>query len=112
MGDTFGDSPLHPIIERPAEFDIIRLDCHGGNLLGTHLDLTPQRGNELRRLRFADPQRLQLEDGFPRSPCHLAILDIRHRQWEWLGVEVINLEASPGAVTFVAADVLDLDARA
>ncbi len=111
MPETYGDSPIHPIIEHPHQFEIVRLDycCGGESRLGTHLDLTLKRAETVRRLRFLMPRRLKVEEGFPQSTGGMVILDIRHRQWEGLGVEVADFEASHGSVTFVAADVVDLD---
>ena len=112
MSNTYGDSPIHPIIERPHTFDIVRFEYHCEDMLGTHLDLTLKRGDEVRRLRFMNPQSLRIGEGFPQSTHGLVILDIRHRQWEGLGVEVDDCENSNGSITFVAAEVVDLDEMA
>ena len=39
----------------------------------------------------------------------MKILDISKRQWQDLGVAVLDFEASHGAITFWAKDVMDLD---
>ena len=105
------ESPVHTIIDRPHEYDVIRFDYNHDPKDHTHsyIDLTLRKGGILRRLRFLRPQSLKIEEGFPGSTHGMVILDIRHRQLDGLGVEVADLEASPGAITFFAAEVIDLD---
>lgn len=112
--DTWGDSPVHPIVERPHEFDIVRLDYHNdpNDSRNSFLDLTLKRDATVRRLRFLRPQRLVIEEGFPASTRGMIILDIQHRQWDDLRVEVADFESSHGSITFCAAQVIDLDADA
>jgi hypothetical protein len=64
----------------------------------------------VRRLRFWQPRRLMIEDGFPSPTRGMVILDVRSRQWAGIGVEVGDIEASIGSVTFWAYEVEDLDA--
>ncbi|HTN74006.1 MAG TPA: hypothetical protein VL096_02120 [Pirellulaceae bacterium] len=111
MSNSLNDSPNHPIIDRPHEYQIIRLDYHNdiADWRLSFLDLTLQRETTIRRLRFLRPQRLVIEEGFPVSTHGMQILDIRHRQWDGLSVEVINDEPISGAITFCAAEVIDLD---
>lgn len=112
MADKWDGSPIHPIIHRPHEYEIVRLDYHHdlNYRLGSFLDLTLSRGGVTRRLRFFQPQRLVIEEGFPSSTHGMVILDISHRQWDGLRVEVADFEASCGSITFCAAKVIDLDA--
>ncbi len=112
--EMWGVSPIHPIIDRPHEYDILRFDLHNDPLdcRNTYLDLTLRRQHVVRRLRFLRPQRIVIEEGFPASTRGMVILDIRDRQWDDLRVEVTDFEASHGKLTFVAADVIDLDAIA
>lgn len=110
--DMWGNSPIHTIIDRPHEYDIVRFDLHNDPLdcRNSYLDLTLQRHHVIRRLRFLRPTRIVIEEGFPAATNGMVILDIRDRQWDDLRVEVTDFEASHGKVTFLAADVVDLDA--
>lgn len=74
-----------------------------------YLDLTLQKGPEVRRLRFLNPQSLRIEKGFPESPG-LFIADISGRQLEGLRIEVGDFENGGGGIYFWAKDVVDLDA--
>ena len=40
----------------------------------------------------------------------MIILDVRHWQWEDIGVQVADFEASHGSVTFYAAEVMEVGA--
>ncbi len=109
--DMWGGSPIHPIIDSPHNYEIIRFDLHNDPLdyRNTYLDLTLQQQQTIRRLRFLRPQRIVIDEGFPAATHGMIILDIRDRQWEDLRVEVADFEGNHGSVTFVAADVVDLD---
>ena len=114
MTDAWGGSPIHPIIDRPHEYDITRFDYHidPDEPRNSFIDLTLRRGSAERHLRFLRPQKLVIDEGFPSPTRGMIILDIRDRLWEDLRVEVADFEASHGSVTFYAADVIDLDAPA
>ena len=114
MADTWDDRPIHPIIDSPHEYEIVRLDYHidPDDSHNSFLDLVLRRGASTRRLRFFRPQRLVIEEGFPSSTHGMIILDIRDKQWDDLQVEVADFEASLGSITFCAAEVIDLDAMA
>lgn len=102
---------IHPIIDRPHEFVIVRLEYHNDpdDWRNSNLDLVLRREGEVRRLRFLRPQSLKIEEGFP-SPTHgMVILDISDRQWDGLNVEVADFEASHGKIQFYAESVIDLD---
>jgi hypothetical protein len=111
MHNNQADSPDHPIIDRPHEYEIVRFDFHNDPRDGrnSYLDMTLQKETVVRRLRFFRPRRLVVEDGFPAHTHGMMILDIRERQLDDLRVEVADFEASHGRVTFFAADVIDLD---
>ena len=107
----FTDEPDHSIIERPYQYQITGMVYHVDleDWLDSYIDLTLVKGSITRRLRFLGPQGLKIEEGFP-SPTHgMKILDISKRQWQDLGVAVLDFEASHGAITFWAKDVIDLD---
>ena len=106
-----GEDPDHPIIERPHEYSVTRFvyDVLGNRVGEPFIDLSLSKGELFRRLRFLSPQNLRIEEGFPAPTHGMAIRDIRGRQWQGLGVEVADFEASWGAITFVARAVVDLD---
>jgi hypothetical protein len=86
---TSEGDPLHPILERPWEFEIVGFDY---SAIGSpaRLDLTLKRGGEIRRLRFISPQDIELEPGFPspQGPSGIAISDVSSRQLQGIRVRV------------------------
>lgn len=110
MADMYGDNPVHPIVDKPWQFDIVRFDLHHDpdDHRADYLDLWLRRGDELRRLRFKQPSSIKIEKGFPRATGGMIILDVRNWGWEDVGVEVADFEASHGSVTFYAKDVVEL----
>jgi hypothetical protein len=107
------ESPIHPILDRAHEFDIVRFDLHHDpdDYMNDFLDLTMRRGDEHRRLRFVRPHDFRIGRGFPTSTRGMVILDVRSRQMEDIGVKVADFENTTDGVTFYAADVVDLDAN-
>lgn len=106
---TEGDPP-HPIIQRPWEYQVIGFNYQIPiDETPAFIDLTLAKGPVLRRLRFLWPRDLTIERGFPTQTGGLEILDVTGRQMEGVGVRVHDFEATPGAVEFWAAEVLDLD---
>ena len=108
----YTEEPDHSIIEHPYQYQIVEMVYHVDlkDRLNSYIDLTLVKDSTIRHLRFWGPQNLQIEEGFPRPTHGMKILDIRKRQWENLGVAVLDFEASHGAITFWAKDVIDLDA--
>jgi hypothetical protein len=108
----YDGDPDHPIIERPWEYAILSF-CYHNDLedrLASYLDLTLGRGDVIRRLRFLVPQDFAVEKGcFPHPTGGMCILDVRRRQLDGIGVRVADSEATRGAVTFWAREVIDLD---
>jgi hypothetical protein len=106
---SYEGDPDHPIIERPWEYEIVGLSYHRNLDSGadSYIDLTLQKGERRRCLRFFDPERLEVTDGFPSSSGS-CILDVSGRQLEGLGVRVANDEASSGPPTFWAREVVEL----
>lgn len=102
--------PDHPIVDRPWQHAIAALHYHVGLDGGEpYLDLDLERDGVVRRLRFWSPQRLQIDDGFPRPTHGMVILDVRRRQLEGLNVWVTDFEASSGKISFWAREVVDRD---
>lgn len=115
MVKPIDESRPHKIIDRPHEYRVIRLDLQidHNHRENTFLDLTLLRKDVVRRLRFLRPTNLIIDEGFPEPTNGMQILDIRHKQWDDVKVQVTDFEgASHGAITFLAADVIDLDTDA
>ena len=74
-----------------------------------HIDMTLQKGTEVRRLRFLGPRDLRITEGFPYSGG-LAILDVSQGQLEGVSVHVVNFESEGGCPEFWARDVVELPA--
>lgn len=108
---SYDGDPDHPIIERPFEYEIVVFCYHHDpdDSRNSYLDMALQRGTTVRRLRFLQPQDLEIEKGFPRPTRGMCILDVRHRHMDGMNVRVADFEASWGKVTFWAREVLDLD---
>jgi len=104
------DDPDHPIIDRPSEFRVIGFAFQRAldDSTEPYIDLTLQRGDTVRRLRFLGPRSISIEDGFPEG-CGMFIADVRHHGLDGLGVRVDDYEASGGAIRFWARTVIDLD---
>lgn len=64
-----------------------------------------------RHLRFAQPRRLKVEEGFEGCLSGMVVRDISSRQWGGIGVEVSNFEQDPG-LTFIAKSMEVLNEQA
>lgn len=108
----YDGDPDHPIIDRPWEYTIASL-CYYNDpeqWSASYIDLKLVRGDVVRRLRFLGPQDFAVEKGcFPQPTRGMCILDVSHRRLEGIGVRVADFEATPGAVTFWARKVIDID---
>ena len=106
------EDPYHPIIDRPWDYEIVLLGWSRETETDpSFLDLTLRKGTVLRRLRFAEPQEIEIEKGFSVKTGGLYIADVKHRGLDGITVRVSDFEASPGAIRFWARDVIDLDAQ-
>ena len=104
--------PDHPIIEHPCRYSVVGFCFHRtlDDTQESFIDLTLQREQTVRRLRFLSPQAISIGEGFPHGQG-LFIADIRRRGLEGLTVEVGDFESSGGAIQFLARAVVDLDAQ-
>jgi hypothetical protein len=102
--------PNHPILDRAWTYEIVGLRLERVPLDGGEpfLDLVLRSGAERRLLRFWSPADLEIEKGGPTMTSGLAILDVRARGLEHIGVMVTDFEASTGSVRFVARTVEDI----
>jgi hypothetical protein len=110
----YDGDPDHAIIERPWEYEIVSLCFHNdpGGWSASYIDMELGRGAIVRRLRFLGPQDFAIEKGcFPQPTRGMCILDVSHRRLEGINVRVADFEATRGAVTFWAREVIDLDAE-
>ena len=105
--------PNHPILDRAWQYEIVGLRLEKEPLDGGEpfLDLALRSGRERRMLRFWSPADLEIERGGPTMTSGLAILDVRARGLEQIGVMVTDFEAGNGSVRFVARAVEDLTAQ-
>ncbi|MBI1322520.1 hypothetical protein GC170_04955 [bacterium] len=104
------NSPDHPIIEKPWEFEIRYFAYYSepDRWLESYIDLTLVRGDTIRRLRFSAPQELEIAKGFPVDTKSLQIQDVSRRRMENISVRVDCFEMD-GVISFWAKDVMDLD---
>ncbi len=101
----------HKIIEKPWDYNISSFlyNCSSENLLEHYIELVLTKDDISRKLRFIAPKQLKIEEGFP-SPTHgMEILDIRERGMEDVNVYVGDFEASHGAITFYAKEVIEIN---
>lgn len=106
--DEFGTP--HPILAHPSQYGIVEFHyMHSSAEHDPYLDLHLSRGDEVRRLRFLRPQQLMIDEGFPQPTHGMMIIDVSADGLEGLGVRVIDIEATRGAITFWAQRVIDLD---
>ncbi len=110
MPEKWGDSPIHDLDKGAWQYDIVRFDYNADpeDCANDFLDLILRKGHVTRRLRFLQPSGLKIEEGFPASTHGMIILDISHRQWDRKRIEVADFEASHGAVTFYADEVIEI----
>jgi hypothetical protein len=110
MANEWSEDPLHPVLPRSFEYEIIgvRLEREPLDEIEPFLDLTLRRGDERRVLRFWSPTNLEIERGGPVMTSGFVIYDIRARGWSGLGVQVDDVEPTPGAVRFYARAVEEI----
>jgi len=90
---------VHPIIERPYEYQLTELryvieDTDGRERF---IGMVLAKGPVKRRLRFWAPRNFHVQEGFsPDSYIGLQILDVSRRQLEEVSVEVSCFENTPG----------------
>ena len=91
------EDPMHPIIERPWEYEITHVDWKaGGGVDQANIDITFQKGSKVRCLRFLNPVEVQihLPGSFPVGCGEMAITDVRGRGLENIGVRISEFGAS------------------
>ena len=103
------EDPPHPIIARPWEYEVVGLNFQQSDGPEPYLELTLQKGDVIRHLRFLSPQSLEIEEGFPMRTGGLYIADVSARGLDRITIRVDDFEASPGALRFWARTVIDLD---
>jgi hypothetical protein len=110
--ETHVDNLHHPILDRPWDWEIARLEWVAANETNSsHLDVTFTREGELRKLRFAEPQNVSInfDDGHNSIQCgEMVILDVRDRQLDALNVQVTEGGASGSPLRFYAKSVTEI----
>ncbi len=101
-------TPNHPIIDCPFRYDVIGFNYQRPDDGEPYIDLTLRRELIVRRLRFLNPQEIELESGFPGC-SGLEIKDVSGHQLAGLRVRVSDFEHSCDGMHFWACDVIDLD---
>ncbi|MFC3625981.1 hypothetical protein ACFOKJ_07500 [Vogesella amnigena] len=101
----------HPILPSPHEYDISSFHYHiDSNDAGqSFIDMTLTRNRQVVTLRFWQPVSLKIEEGFPQPTRGMVFYDHSADGLENITVEVSDFEASPGAVTFFARSVEQLE---
>ena len=100
----------HKIIDAPFKYKVVDFHYHRSmdDPYDRWIDMTLQKGDEIRRLRFIRPVKLSIEKGFPECPG-LYIADLSKDGLEDIKVRVGDFEAGDGGISFWAASVLDLE---
>ena len=100
----------HRIIEKPWEYKIktFHYDCSSVDYLEHYIDISFEKENIIRNLRFIAPRQLKIEEGFPQPTHGLEIIDISDRGLENVNVWVTDFEASNGAITFYSKDLIEI----
>lgn len=111
MSFCFEKDPQHRILENACEYEIIglRIELYPIDGSESFIDLTLRKDHERKIFRFWSPQEIEIERGGPANTGGLQILDVSSRGLERLGVQVIDFEASHGAVRFFARTVEKLN---
>lgn len=108
----FEKTPDHPIIDKPWEYDIVGFNYQvdPDNWRNSYIDVTLKKNDSIRQFCFISPQNVKIEVGFLLTRTGgMEILDVSDRQLDGIKVWVNDFEASPGAITFWAYQVIDLD---
>lgn len=98
---------LHAILPRPHDYNI----CDFRYLFDTEepsqsfIDLTLRNHAETVTLRFWQPTKLKIEEGFPNSTGGMVFYDRTGDQLENITIEVADFESSHGSITFFARRV-------
>lgn len=108
MAGPDGD-PDHPILPAPYTWELVefsyRLDPTDRR--ASYIDLVLAREGVERRLRFIEPQEIELTRGLPNS-SGLFIQDVSRRQMEGIGVRVGTFEGDWCVPSFWAASVVEV----
>lgn len=97
-------SPLHTILSRPHEYDIVdfRYSVDRQEPHQSFIDLCLEKDGDRVSLRFWKPINLIIEAGFPIATGGMVFYDVSSFHLGDIGVEVADFEQSHGAITFSA----------
>lgn len=98
---------LHSILYRPHEYEVSEFRYHVDqeDPSQSFIDMTLKKNAEVVMLRFWQPIKLKIEEGFPQSTSGMVFYDLSADGLENISVEVADFEASWGQVTFYAKSV-------
>lgn len=102
------DQPkLHYILDRPHEYDIVDFRYHvdKDEPAGSFIEMTLWKGSDSVTLRFWQPIKLKIEEGFPQPTRGMVFYDRAADGLEGVKIEVADFESSWGAVSFCARSV-------
>ena len=104
---TMAEPKLHPILERPHEYEIsdFRYHVEKEEPGDSFIEMTLQKNTDSVTLRFWQPIHLKIEHGFPRPTRGMVFYDRSPDGLESINVEVADFEASWGSITFCARSV-------
>jgi hypothetical protein len=97
----------HSILANPHEYDIYDFRYHVDNEEPSQcfIDMSLRKNLETVVLRFWRPINLEIQIGFPQATGGMVFYDVSTNQMENIGVQVADVEASWGAITFYAKSV-------
>ncbi len=97
----------HPILFRPHEYELGEFHYHVDRVdpSQSFIDMTLRKDTESISLRFWHPINLKIEKGFPQPTGGMVFYDLSANSLENIGIEVADIEASWGSITFAAKSV-------
>lgn len=106
------DYPLHSILEKPWQYQIIGLNYQNPTyqIPDSFIQLTLKRNEEIRHLHFEAPVQLFIEEGFPQMTSGLCFWDVSQDGLQDITILVDDFEASPGKIHFWAKSVREIKA--
>lgn len=100
----------HNIIDKPFQYKIIGFiyNSFSEDNLENYIEMHLEKDYKIKRLRFHNPTKLKIEEGFPSATGGMEILDISSNGWENVNIEVGDFESSNGSIKFYAKTVIEV----
>jgi hypothetical protein len=98
------EKKLHSILSNSHEYKLCDFHYHVdfSDPNESFIEMSLQKNLERVTLRFWQPIKLKIEEGFPQATGGMVFYDVSTHGLEDIGVEVADFEASWGSVTFSA----------